>query len=181
MRYLYVGATADLDPDAAAEPLAAIGDSLAAAFHVPVHALPLPPIEFALDSARRQYGSIPVLEVLGRARPDDALKLLAVTGRDLFIPVLTFVFGHAQLGGAVGVVSLARLHQEFYGLPPNREVFLDRARKEALHEAGHLFGLIHCADSGCAMSLSTGVRQIDSKRAALCPACAARIERKPSS
>jgi len=180
MRYLYVGATADLAADAAAEPLAAIGESLAAAFPVPVRAVPLPSIDFALDAGRRQYGSIPVLEMLGRARPEDALKLLAVTGRDLFIPVLTFVFGHAQLGGAVGVISLARLRQEFYGLAPNREVFLDRARKEALHETGHLFGLVHCADISCAMSLSTSVRQIDSKRVALCPACEARAGRKPN-
>ena len=63
--------------------------------------------------------------------------MLAVTERDLFIPVLTFVFGQAQLGGRVAVVSLARLRQEFYGLAPNREVFWSAPLKEALHETGH--------------------------------------------
>ena len=119
--------------------------------------------------ARSQYGSIPVLEMLARGTAlPDACKLLAVTERDLFIPVLTFVFGQAQLGGRVGVVSLARLRQEFYGLPPDREIFLERAYKEALHETGHLFGLVHCADRSCAMSLATNVRQIDRKTAAFC-------------
>jgi len=41
-----------------------------------------------------------VLEMLLRRCPEDAAKLLAVTERDLFIPVLTFVFGQAQLDGA---------------------------------------------------------------------------------
>jgi len=40
----------------------------------------------------------PLIRNAQPALPGDALKLLAVTGRDLFIPVLTFVFGHAQLG-----------------------------------------------------------------------------------
>ena len=114
-----------------------------------------------------------MLEMLLRRCPEDACKLLAVTEHDLFIPVLTFVFGQAQLGGRVGVVSFARLRQEFYGLAPNREVFLERAHKEALHETGHLFGLVHCAERTCAMSLATTVRQIDLKDDAFCAACAA--------
>jgi archaemetzincin len=97
--------------------------------------------------------------------------LLGITEHDLFIQVLTFVFGHAQLGGRAAVVSLARLRQEFYGLEPEHEIFRARARKEALHETGHTFGLVHCAERSCAMSLSTRVQQIDQKQAAFCPAC----------
>jgi archaemetzincin len=104
---------------------------------------------------------------------------LAVTERDLFVPVLTFVFGQAQLGGRVAVISLARLRQEFYGLAINREVFAERAAKEALHETGHMFGLVHCADRACAMSLATNVRQIDTKQAAFCAPCTARLRREP--
>jgi archaemetzincin len=171
MKYLYVGATPEVDPDA----LAFIGGVALAIFGAPVRQFELSGIDFAFDANRNQYGSIPVLEMLARCAPADARKLLAVTERDLFIPVLTFVFGQAQLGGAVGVVSLARLRQEFYGLPPNREVLLGRAVKEALHETGHMFGLVHCADRSCAMSLATNVRQIDMKQAAFCAACAARL------
>ena len=36
---------------------------------------------------------------------------------DLYIPILTFVFGEAQIGGASAIVSYHRLRQEFYGLP----------------------------------------------------------------
>lgn len=174
MKYVYLGAAPAVDREA----LAAIRDAALARFGGTVRELELPGIEFAFDPVRRQYGSIPVLEMLARLAPADAAKLLAVTEQDLFIPVLTFVFGQAQLAGRVGVVSLARLRQEFYGLPPNREVFLQRAVKEALHEAGHMFGLVHCAAGDCAMSLATGVRQIDRKQAGFCAACAARLHAK---
>jgi archaemetzincin len=173
MRRLYVATTPTADPDA----VEAIRESLEAAFELPLAALDLPEIDFAYDAGRNQYASSAVLESLSRAVPADAAKLLAVTGRDLFIPVLTFVFGQAQLNGRVGLVSLARLRQEFYGLPPDPAVLLWRARKEALHEAGHMFGLVHCADAACAMSLSTGVRQIDRKEAAFSRPCADRLRR----
>jgi len=173
MKYLYVGATEEVDREA----LAAVTERVGAQFGGAVRGLELGSVEFAFDRDRGQYGSIAVLEMLLRRCPDDARKLLAVTERDLFIPVLTFVFGQAQLGGRVGVVSLARLRQEFYGLAANREVFLERAYKEALHETGHLFGLVHCAERKCAMSLATTVRQIDSKDAAFCAPCAARLRR----
>jgi archaemetzincin len=87
--------------------------------------------------------------------------------------MLSFVFGHAQLGGRVAVVSLARLRQEFYGLPPDPGLLRERAAKEALHEVGHAFGLVHCVDSECAMSLSTGIEQVDAKQAAYCDTCRA--------
>ncbi|SPF53269.1 Peptidase, zinc-dependent [Candidatus Sulfopaludibacter sp. SbA4] len=179
MRYLYVGATSELDGEADREALTMVRERMAEEFSRPVRELELPGIEFAFDAGRGQFGSIPVLEMLARACPADALKLLAITGRDLFIPVLTFVYGQAQLGGRVGVMSLARLRQEFYGLPPSREVFLDRTSKEALHEAGHMFGLVHCADRGCAMALATNIRQIDLKRAMFCASCAAQLRRRP--
>jgi archaemetzincin len=175
MKYLYVAATEEVEREA----LTAVTGRVAAEFGGPVRSMELGSVDFAYDAERRQYGSIPVLDMLLQRCPGDAAKLLAVTERDLFIPVLTFVFGQAQLGGRVGVVSLARLRQEFYGLAANREIFLERAYKEALHETGHLFGLVHCAERTCAMSLATTVRQIDLKDDAFCAACEARLRRDP--
>jgi archaemetzincin len=172
MKYFYAGATPDAGEDGI---LPAVVDRIADTFGVVLKTVDLPGMDFAFEPARGQYASIPVLEMLARRCPQDALKLLALTGRDLFIPVLTFVYGHAQLGGRVAVVSLARLRQEFYGMAPNREIYIERAVKEAIHETGHMFGLVHCADRTCAMSLSTNIRQIDLKRAALCEECARRI------
>ena len=175
MKYLYVAATEEVEREA----LAAVTGRVAAEFAYPVRGLELGSAEFAFNAERGQYSSIAVLDMLLRQCPPDAGKLLAVTERDLYIPVLTFVFGQAQLGGRVAVVSFARLRQEFYGLAANREIFLERAYKEALHESGHLFGLVHCVEGRCAMSLSTTVRQIDLKDDAFCAACARAVRRHP--
>jgi archaemetzincin len=171
MTYVYLAATPEVDP----QPLAAIRDRAMPRFGFKLRELRLEEIRFAYEPERGQYGSVPMLGMLARNAPPDARKLLAVTERDLFIPVLTFVFGHALLAGRVGVVSLARLRQEFYGLAPDREVLAVRAVKEALHETGHMFGLVHCTDRNCAMSLATNVRQIDGKQADFCVKCAARL------
>lgn len=125
----------------------------------------------SFDPARSQYSAPVVLKSLLGLAPER--KLLAVTSADLFIPMLSFVYGQAQLGGNVAIVSLARLKQEFYGLPANAALLASRARKEAVHETGHLFGLVHCEQPDCAMRLSTNVRQLDLKGEALCPGCAA--------
>jgi archaemetzincin len=175
MKYLYVAAS----PEVSLEDHRMVSHTLADEFSLPVREMAIPAVDFAYDADRRQYGSIAVLEMLVRLCPDDAGKLLAVTDRDLFVPVLTFVFGQAQLGGRAAVVSLARLRQEFYGLPPNREVLVERAAKEALHETGHMFGLVHCAERSCAMSLATNIRQIDIKQAAFCAPCRARLRQGP--
>jgi len=177
MKYFYMGVTAELESASDREAVACIGDSLGREFGLPLRAIGLPAIDFAYDAGRAQYASIPVLEMLLALCPADGAKLLAVTARDLFIPVLTFVFGHALLSGRAAVVSLARLRQEFYRLPADQPIFVERAVKEALHESGHMFGLVHCAERACAMSLSTGVRQIDGKRAAFCGPCTARLSR----
>src|ERR1035438_10085227 len=44
-------------------------------------------------------------------------KVLMITEIDLFVPVLTFVFGEAQLNGKHSLVSVCRLHEEFYSSP----------------------------------------------------------------
>lgn len=136
---------------------------------------PLPEPEYAYDAQRGQYSSILVLRELAARCPESAVKLLAVTEKDLFIPMLTFVYGQAQLGGTLGIISLARLRQEFNGLPPNRDVLVARALKEALHETGHTFNLTHCDDKGCAMCLSTNIRQLDLKNDRYCGACSALV------
>ncbi|MCA1733272.1 MAG: archaemetzincin family Zn-dependent metalloprotease [Acidobacteria bacterium] len=131
----------------------------------------LPDTEDAWDPGRRQHSSTLFLREAVARRPADAFKIVVLTEYDIFIPMLTFVYGQAQLGGPAAVVSFARLRQEFYGLPPDRALFLERVGKESLHEVGHTLGLTHCGDRLCTMSLSTTVQQLDFKRAAYCEAC----------
>jgi len=173
MKYLYVAAAPEVHP----EDRRMVSERLAGEFGLPVREMEMPDVDFAYEPVRRQYNSMALLEMALHLIPEDAAKLLAVTDRDLFVPALTFLFGQAQLGGRVGVISLARLRQEFYGFAPNRELFAERAAKEALHETGHLFGLVHCSDRSCALALATNIRQIDMKQAAFCAPCRARLAR----
>jgi len=105
----------------------------------------------------------------------DSWRVLGITMVDLYIPILTFVFGEAQMGGPCGLVSGHRLRQEFYGLPEDEEIFERRLLTEAVHELGHTLQLTHCDDYRCAMAPSHGVEWMDLKLSSLCPACEARV------
>jgi len=134
------------------------------------------PMEGAFDRARRQYDSSTLLLELLQAPPADAFRLLGVTGVDLFVPVLTFLFGEAQYRGMGALVSTHRLRPEFYGLPPDPELLRERLFKEAVHELGHTYGLVHCPVPGCVMNTSTDVADIDAKSALYCGTCRAAVD-----
>ncbi|MDZ4164430.1 MAG: archaemetzincin family Zn-dependent metalloprotease [Smithellaceae bacterium] len=135
-------------------------------------------LEDAFDPRRAQHNSSLILRQLIAKPPTDAEKILGVLDVDLFIPILTFVFGEAQLQGIGAAVSRHRLHNRFYGLPESREVTTERLLKEAVHELGHTFGLIHCTPPGCVMNSSTYVENIDQKPAEFCSSCQGRINRQ---
>ena len=151
----------------------AVGSCLSATFGLEVRrgGLFREPPE-ALDEGRNQFSSTKLLQSLGGETSDNTHRMLGITGHDIFIPMLTFVFGQAQLGGRVALVSLARLRQEFYRIPADPMLFLERACKESLHEVGHTFGLTHCRNRACAMALSTTIQHVDLKLAGFCTSCA---------
>jgi archaemetzincin len=130
-----------------------------------------PLLEGALDGRRRQYGSEQFLRALRAERSDEGARVLGITAVDLFIPMLSFVFGQSQLNGRAAIVSYTRLRQEFYELPGDASLTTERTVKEAIHELGHTFGLTHCLDRRCPMSLSTTVTAIDTKGTRLCGSC----------
>ena len=153
------------------KPLVHVRLHLERAFRLPV----LPYVgagrpEEAYDGRRKQWSSSRILEWLSRTGPDG--KVLGVTDVDLFIPILTFVFGEAHLGGRAAVVSTARLEEPGF---PDERVVLERLAKEAVHEVGHVFGLLHCDTPGCVMGRSSSVRDVDKKRGDLCSSCQGRV------
>lgn len=128
-------------------------------------------LEKTFDMKRLQYNSSQILLQMISDPPADAVKILGVVNVDLFIPILTFVFGEAQLRGTGSVVTLHRLNNKFYGLPEDRELLTERLVKEAIHELGHNFGLVHCNNQECVMKSSTYVEDIDHKSVELCDRC----------
>jgi archaemetzincin len=128
-----------------------------------------------LDMQRDQVNSSALLgaieELYPRTNGMPRHKVLAVVAEDLYIPVLTHVFGEARLGGDFAVVSTHRLQNERYGLPEDPELTFRRLVKESLHELGHAYGLTHCQDFGCLMRASSSVEEIDLKGDTFCPSC----------
>jgi archaemetzincin len=125
------------------------------------------------DERRGQHSSREILRwLLAQPPARSGRRVLGITDVDLFIPVLTFVFGEAQLEGPAAVVSLARL------VHGDRQVTAARLAREAVHELGHTFGLRHCGNleggwraRACVMARSPSVRAVDAKGARLCGDC----------
>jgi archaemetzincin len=123
------------------------------------------------DPARRQYDGVQILKKVDSQYSTDSAKTLGLFNVDLFIPILTYIFGQAILKGRTGIASLYRFNNERYGMDSNDEFILERFQKEVIHELGHTFGLLHCHIPTCVMRSSTYVEDIDQKSASLCPRC----------
>ncbi len=131
------------------------------------------------DAARRQYNGNTLLKQVDSLNFPDAYKIMGLFSVDLYIPILTYIFGQAFLGGKAGIASLYRLNNERYGMIGDKQFLLDRFRKEVIHELGHTFGLIHCPNPVCVMRSCTYVEDIDQKNHHLCNSCLAQLEPNP--
>ncbi len=123
------------------------------------------------DPGRRQYNGNNLLKHVDALPISGFSKTLGLFNVDIFIPILTYIFGQAYLGGRSGIASLYRLNNECYGLKADAHLLLERFKKEVIHELGHTFGLIHCKNQSCVMRSSTYVEDIDQKDHSLCPDC----------
>ena len=153
-----------------------LGPAIADAFRVPCEVIPRPlDPESAFHGERQQYHSSELLQRMQYFLNRDSWRILGVTTVDLYIPILTFVFGEAQMGGPCAIVSAHRLGQDYYGLPPDPQLEGQRLLKEAVHEIGHTLNLTHCDDYQCVMAPSHAVEWIDLKQSTLCPSCHGQI------
>ncbi len=130
------------------------------------------------DSSRAQFNSTKIISILFEKFKNFNGKILGVISVDLFIPVLTYVFGEAQLKGKIAVVSTFRLSEITYGLPENKKLTAERLLKEAVHELGHNFGLLHCENYLCVMHSSTSVEEVDIKTSSFCDKCYEELSRQ---
>ena len=123
------------------------------------------------DPGRRQYNGDALLRMVDSIDFNGSTKVIGLFNVDLFIPILTYIFGQAQLGGRTGIASTFRLSNLRYGIEDGDKLLTDRFKKEVIHELGHQFGLIHCHTPICVMRSSTYVEDIDQKEEGLCSKC----------
>ena len=148
-----------------------LGEEVASIFGYPVNICNLlDNIEFAYSPERHQYNSTLILEKLSETAPADYLKVIAICKKDLYIPILTYVFGEAQLNGRSCIVSIYRLKDTKAVLNPEG-IFAERLVKEAVHELGHTFNIRHCSDNSCVMHYCHSLNDVDNKKRRMCRYC----------
>ena len=162
--------------DVAKEIMAELKDRVDGIFNCPVEIkVGSSNLAHAYNQERKQYLSsklIVSLNALGRERDE---RVVAITEVDLYAPGLNFVFGEADVVSGIAIISLCRLRQEYYGLSPEKNLFLERATKEIVHELGHTFGLGHCPNTRCVMHFSNSLADTDLKRVDFCDKCCPRL------
>ncbi|MEI6575837.1 MAG: archaemetzincin family Zn-dependent metalloprotease [Bacteroidota bacterium] len=127
------------------------------------------------DPVRGQYNGNKLLKVVDDNFSLSYFKTFGLFHVDLYIPILTYIFGQAFLNGRTGIGSIFRLSNERYGMKTDKNIIHERLVKEVIHELGHTFGLIHCHIPSCVMRSSTYVEDIDQKSQHLCSNCQSEI------
>jgi archaemetzincin len=125
-----------------------------------------PPKE-AYNPLRHQFQAGKILEFLSQYKT----RVLGITDKDIYTEDLNFVFGQAQLGGNIALVSIERLNPMLYKKFPDKKLLIDRTIKEVIHETGHTLKLAHCQNSRCVMSFSNTIFDVDKKTKNLCDMC----------
>lgn len=126
-----------------------------------------------LDMVRKQVDAQSLLDSIQayKHRHGIADPVLLVVHQDLFRNGNSFVFGLARESVGAGVVSTARLNNEYYGRRDSDDDFIDRIVKEGSHEIGHMLGLPHCTVPECIMFRPDTLDELDRKKKILCPDC----------
>jgi len=127
--------------------------------------------EECYDLKRGQYYSDKILQYI-KENINPVQKTLAIVEKDLYTKNMNFIFGQADFINGIAVISVARLYHQ------NKNKFMNRIIKEAVHELGHLFGLSHCDSFQCVMYFSNSLFDTDKKNFKFCKNCQGKIKSK---
>lgn len=128
------------------------------------------------DPTRKQYDANRLLKLVDAEYTGEGFKTMGLFQVDIYIPILTYIFGQAHYNGNAGVASVFRLRNEHYGMKGNDRLLLERFRKVIIHELGHTFGLIHCHVPVCVMRPGNYVEDIDQKKYLFCNKCSSELQ-----
>jgi archaemetzincin len=136
-----------------------------------------PTPEYAYLPARNQHDAGPILKALARDLRPPTLRL-GITLLDLCLPILTYVYGEARIGGHTALISLHRISRDALGNRVPQGLFFLRLAKVAVHETAHALGMEHCFAPRCLMHFSQGLRQLDTLNLDFCSECLAGLTRE---
>jgi archaemetzincin len=124
----------------------------------------------AILQARPQYDAARIMAFLEHGLSPGTYRL-GLTGEDISLAFLTYVYGEARIGGKTGVVSTCRLGKGGKGGFASRSTMYERVAKVTVHETGHLLGLMHCSRPDCVMNFSAGLDRLDRLTRTFCAGC----------
>jgi archaemetzincin len=133
-------------------------------------------LEYARDAARTQYKSPLILARLRRMKKSPREKIMAVVDVDLYSPGYDFIYGEADVHAGVATLSTNRLVFDLKETRSNLRINDERIIREATHEMGHLFGLVHCRNPKCVMRTCTCLSEVDEAVGGLCPVCYKKLQ-----
>ncbi len=155
-----------------AELLLRLTSPLEARFAAPVVLDPPAPIRPEwLDPDGRRCSAPAILRTLVADPPADGGWRLAVLDGDIAAPGIEAAAGVATVGGCCGILALARLRPRDGQRGAGDDRLFRRVLTEAVHELGHLAGLVHCPDEHCVMYLSRTIEDTDRKAPNFCERC----------
>lgn len=120
---------------------------------------------------RGQYDAGQILKHLSEFSFSRCLCVLALTTVDLCSPILKYVYGEAELGGRLAIVSSFRLRHDGDGSEAPIDRYYARLVKVALHEVGHTLSLYHCDAPKCLMQFSPQIQSLDDLDIGFCDRC----------
>ena len=132
-------------------------------------------LSYAYDAMREQYKSPLLLTRLKHLKRQPGDKMLGIVDVDLYSTDFDYIYGEADISLGIATLSLYRLHAEFFDKAHDHSLFEERAVKEAVHELGHLFGLVHCRDKKCVMRFCPNPEDVDYKTRHICQRCALKL------
>ncbi len=152
--------------------IAALQTSLETTFHRVIEVSIKPgDLGYAYDRARKQYISPRLLSRLRRIKKGSDDKLMAVVNVDLYSAGYDFVYGEADVNAGVATLSINRLMESTADGRPDSDLLTERITREAIHEVGHLYGLVHCKNPKCVMRTCTCAAEVDEAGNGLCEGC----------
>jgi len=158
--------------------LRVIAANIQAVMNLPVELLaPMAIPEEAFQPHRSQYDAGLILKRLAQLPFPHQRCVLTVTDVDLCTPILTYVFGEAEMGQKRAIVSGFRLTDGPDGFPAPADVYYERLVKIALHEIAHTLSLYHCEAPKCLMRFSPKVQDLDALDISFCRRCGFALHR----
>lgn len=155
------------------ERLAVVKSGLEDAFGLKVEVLEAKPLpKEAWYEPRGRYRADKLLAFLSDKTAEKYQIVVGITAKDISTTKGEHedwgVFGLGELDGRVCVVSTFRLGAH----GADEKKLRDRLRKVAVHEAGHVVSLEHCAKQGCVMQdAESSIATVDGETGKFCDDC----------